>query len=94
MLQVRVSVDPATGERLVLVQSVRIEKPGNERSERAARKEAEQILTRIQGEADSLKAARTKSTFGGTRPSVWSASTPISGGAGSAATEAVHRAPR
>jgi integrase-like protein len=60
-LQVRVSAgnDPAAGERLVLVESVRIEKPGNVR---AAQKEAEKILTRLQGEADSLKVARTKST--------------------------------
>lgn len=64
--QVRVSAgrDPATGERIVLVESVRIEKPGSERSERAAHKEAEKVLTRLQGEADSLKVARTKSTFG------------------------------
>jgi hypothetical protein len=56
-LQIRVSAgkDPATDERLVLVESVRIDKPGNERSERAAQKEAEKILTRLQGEADSLK---------------------------------------
>jgi hypothetical protein len=41
LLQVRVSAgkDPATGERLVLVDSVTIEKPGSERSERAAQKE-------------------------------------------------------
>ncbi|MFF5985975.1 hypothetical protein [Prauserella flavalba] len=48
----------------MLVESVRIEKPGNERSERAARKEAEKALTKLQGEADELKVARTKSTFG------------------------------
>ena len=66
LLQVRVSAgkDPATGERLVLVDSVTIEKPGSERSERAAQKEAEKVLTRLQAEADSLKVARTKSTFG------------------------------
>ncbi|MBB3049413.1 integrase [Prauserella isguenensis] len=65
-LQVRVSAgkDPSTGERIVLVESVSIEKPGNERSERAARKEAEKVLTRLQNEADELKVARTKSTFG------------------------------
>lgn len=65
-LQIRVSAgkDSTTGERLVLVESVRIEKPGNERSERAAQKEAEKVLPRLQGEADSLKVVRTKSTFG------------------------------
>src|SRR4051794_36927381 len=47
-LQVRVSagVDPSTGERLVLVQSVPIDKPGNERSERAAMIQAEKVRTR------------------------------------------------
>ncbi|WP_433408896.1 hypothetical protein ACQPZU_01010 [Saccharomonospora azurea] len=63
-MRVSAGKDPATGERLALVESVRIEKPGNERSERAAQKEAEKILTRLQGEADSLKVAWTKSTFG------------------------------
>ncbi|QRP45785.1 site-specific integrase [Amycolatopsis sp. FDAARGOS 1241] len=64
--QVRVSAgkDPVTGERIVLTDSVAIERPGNERSERAAWKEAEKVRTRLQGEADSLKVARTKSTFG------------------------------
>lgn len=66
VLQVRVSAgkDPVTGERLVLVESVPIEKPGNERSERAAQKAADKVRTKLQGEADSLKVARTKSTFG------------------------------
>lgn len=65
-LQVRVSAgkDPVTGDRIVLTESVPIERPGNERSERAALKEAEKARTRLQGEADSLKVARTKSTFG------------------------------
>lgn len=64
--QVRVSAgkDPSTGERLVLVDSVPIEKPGNERSERAAMKEAEKLWTRMLAEADSLRGARTKSTLG------------------------------
>ncbi|GAA3537188.1 hypothetical protein GCM10022222_21120 [Amycolatopsis ultiminotia] len=64
--QVRISAgkDPATGERIVLTDSVIIERPGNERSERAAWKEAEKLRTRLQGEADSLKVARTKATFG------------------------------
>lgn len=56
--------DPATDERIVLTESVRIEKPGNERSERAAAKEAEKVLTRLEGEADALKVARTKATLG------------------------------
>lgn len=48
----------------MLVESVPIEKPGHERSERAASKEADKVLTRLQNEADELKVARTKSTFG------------------------------
>ena len=65
-LQVRVSAgkDPVTGDRIVLTDSVVIERPGNERSERAAWKEAEKLRTRLLAEADSLKVARTKSTFG------------------------------
>jgi integrase len=65
-LQVRVSAgtDPSTGERIVLVETVPVEKPGNERSERAAMNQAEKIRTRLLGEADSLKVARTKSTLG------------------------------
>jgi integrase len=65
-LQVRVSAgtDPSTGERIVLVETVAVEKPGNERSERAALNQAEKIRTRLLGEADSLKVARTKSTLG------------------------------
>ena len=55
--QVRVSAgkDPSTGERIVLVDSVLIEKSGNERSERAAMREAEKLRTRLLAEADSLK---------------------------------------
>ena len=66
LLQVRVSAgkDPSTGERIVLVEGVTIEKPGNERSERAAMKEAEKVRTRLLADADSLKVARTKSTLG------------------------------
>lgn len=65
-LQVRVSAgeDPSTGGRIVLVESVPIEKPGSERSERAAMKDAERARTRLLAEADSLKVARTKSTVG------------------------------
>lgn len=65
-LQVRVSAgeDRATGERIVLVDAVPIEKPGNERSERAAAVEAERVRTRLLAEADSLKIARTRSTLG------------------------------
>ncbi|MPY81001.1 MAG: hypothetical protein GEV04_21705 [Actinophytocola sp.] len=65
-LQVRVTAgnEPATGERIVLSDVVRIDKPGNERSERAARVEAEKLLTRMQARADELKAASTKATFG------------------------------
>ncbi|MFC3483579.1 tyrosine-type recombinase/integrase [Amycolatopsis roodepoortensis] len=49
--QVRVSAgkDPVTGERIVLTESVSIEKPGNERSERTALKEAEKGLA-LRGE--------------------------------------------
>ncbi|MGH3707675.1 MAG: hypothetical protein ACRDRQ_06135 [Pseudonocardiaceae bacterium] len=48
LLQVRVSAstDPSTGERIVLVDGVPIEKPGNERSERAAMSQAEKVRTR------------------------------------------------
>ncbi len=65
-LQVRVSAGegPATGERIILVESVPIGKPGNERTERAARREAEKLRTRLLAEADSLKVARTRSTVG------------------------------
>ncbi len=65
-LQVRVSAgeDPSTGDRIVPVESVPIENPGNERSERAAMNAAEKIRTRLLAEADSLKIARTKSTVG------------------------------
>lgn len=64
-LQIRVSAgeDPATGERIILTESVVIEKPGNERSERAAMREAEKLRTKLLGEADSLKVARTRSTI-------------------------------
>lgn len=66
LLQARVSAgkDPSTGERIVLTESVTIEQPGNQRSERAAAKEADKVLVRLQSEADSLKVARTKATFG------------------------------
>lgn len=69
VLQVRVSAgkDPSAGERIVLVDSVAIDKPGNERSERAASNEAERTRTRLLAEADSLKVARTKSTLGAAR---------------------------
>jgi len=64
-LQVRVSAgdDPATGERIMLVESVVIEKPGNERSERTAMREAEKLRTKLLAEADTLKVARTRSTI-------------------------------
>lgn len=66
VIQVRVSAgaDPTSGERIVLVESVPIDKPGNDRSERAAFKEAEKVRARLLSEADSLRVARTKSTFG------------------------------
>jgi integrase len=47
----------------VLKYTVPVEKPGNERSEREAWKEAEKVRTRLQAEADSLKVARTKATL-------------------------------
>ncbi len=53
--------DPATGERIILVDSVVMEKPGNERSERAARRETETLRTTLLAEADPLRVARTKS---------------------------------
>lgn len=65
-LRVRVSAgkDPTTGERVVLSEVVLIAKPGHEASERAAAKKAEKVLTRLQAQADSLKVASTKATFG------------------------------
>jgi integrase len=65
-LQVRVSAgdDPSTGERIVLVEVVPIEKLGNERYERVAMNQAEKVRTRLLAEADSLKVARTKATLG------------------------------
>jgi integrase len=64
--RVRVSAgtDPATGERLSLKETVPIAPPGDRKAEQAAYKEAQKVLTRLQGEADTLKVARTKSTFG------------------------------
>lgn len=64
--RVRVSAgkDPATGERLTLKENVPIEPPGDRKAEQAAYKKAQKVLTKLQGEADSLKVARTKSTFG------------------------------
>ncbi|MGE3796010.1 MAG: tyrosine-type recombinase/integrase [Dehalococcoidia bacterium] len=63
-VQVRVSAgdDPSTGERIILVDSVPIEKPGNERSERAALKEAEKLRTKLLADADALKVGRTRAT--------------------------------
>ncbi|HVM15921.1 MAG TPA: tyrosine-type recombinase/integrase [Egibacteraceae bacterium] len=63
--EVRVSAgeDPSTGERIVLVDSVPIEGQG-ERAERAARREAEKLRTRLLADADELKVARTRATVG------------------------------
>src|SRR5690349_7488372 len=65
-VQFRVSAgeDPSTGERIILVDSVPIEIPGNARSERAAMKEAEKLRTKLLADADALKVARTKATVG------------------------------
>ena len=65
-VQVRVSAgeDPTTGERIIIVDSVPIEKPGNERSERAALREAETLRTKLVADADALKVARTRATVG------------------------------
>lgn len=64
--QVRVSagVDPVTGERIILTDSVVIERPGNTRSERSAFKEAEKRRTKLLTEADELRVARTRTTVG------------------------------
>ncbi len=64
--QVRVSagVDPVTGERIILTDSVLIARPGNSRSERAAFNEAEKRRTRLLAEADDLRVARTRTTVG------------------------------
>ena len=53
---------PSTGERIILTDSVPIEMPGNTRSERAARKEAEKVRTKLLANAGALKVARTKAT--------------------------------
>jgi hypothetical protein len=65
-VQVRVSAgeDPSTGERIILTDSVPIDVPGNERSERAAMKAAEKLRTRLLADADELKVARTRATVG------------------------------
>jgi hypothetical protein len=52
------------GRRIVLVESVPIEKPGNKRSEHAAMKDAEKLRSRMLAGADSLKVVRTRSTVG------------------------------
>ncbi|WP_249033864.1 tyrosine-type recombinase/integrase [Prauserella marina] len=56
--------DPVTGDRLLLRETVPISPPGDRKAEQAAYREAQKVLTRLQGEADDLKVARTKSTFG------------------------------
>jgi integrase len=63
---VRVSAghDPVTGERIILTDSVMIDRPGNGRSERAAFKEAEKRRTKLLAEADELRVARTRTTVG------------------------------
>ena len=52
--QARVSagVDPATGERIILHETL------------ATEREAERALTRLLAEADALKTTRTKASFG------------------------------
>lgn len=66
LFQVRVSagIDAVSGERIVLTDSVRIAQPGNIKSERAAEREADKLLTQLQAQADALKVARTKATLG------------------------------
>jgi hypothetical protein len=61
---VSAGTDPSTGERIVLVDSVPIEVPGNERSEKAALKEAERRRTKLLADADELNVARTRATVG------------------------------
>jgi integrase len=63
--EVRVSAgeDPSTGDRIVLVDSVEIEGQGD-RADRAAYREAEKLRTKLLGDADALKVARTKATVG------------------------------
>jgi integrase len=68
--QARVSagVDPSTGERVMLYETVPIAeartKSARERADRDAYKEAQKVLTRLQAEADSLRVARTRATVG------------------------------
>jgi integrase len=65
-VQIRVSAgtDPSSGERIVLVDSVPIEASWNERSERAALKEADRRRTKLLADADELKVARIGATVG------------------------------
>jgi len=63
-VRVTAGKDRATGERIVLTESVLIAKPGNEASEKAAARRADRVLTRLQSQADGMKAASTKATFG------------------------------
>lgn len=66
--QARVSagVDPSSGERIVLHETVPIApantKAARERAERDARKEADKLLTRLQAESDSLKTSHGQSS--------------------------------
>ena len=50
-MRVSAGVDPVNGERIILTDSVVIERPGNSRSERAAFKEAEKRRTKLLADA-------------------------------------------
>ncbi len=66
-MRVSAGVDPSIGDRIVLYETVPIAadaKAARERTERDVRREADKLLTRLQVDADSLKAARTKPTLG------------------------------
>jgi hypothetical protein len=66
-VRVSAGVDPSIGDRIVLSETVPIAadaKAARERTERDVRREADKLLTRLQVDADSLKAARTKPTLG------------------------------
>jgi len=63
-VRVSAGVDPVSGERIILTDSVVIERPGNSRSERVASKEAEKRRTKLLADADELRVAWTRTTVG------------------------------
>lgn len=62
-VRVHAGVDADSGERLTLTEQVVIAPPGDEKAVKAAYKQAQKVLTKLQADADAFKAARTKATF-------------------------------